>query len=369
MKNRNFFMLIPAFIIYVLLFRFLYLKNGLSTIIKICIPILLGLFIAVLLNPVLIFIEHRVKIKNRSLSILITYTIFFGLIAIIITVIAPDIIHSLSQLLKDVPKLFFSANQFISNFVENYDILGGRESFYFTLQEYLFNFVQKFTSLLTTFVNMAIGHVIDIFSAVWDFILAVIISVYILIDKENFENWFYKLCHSLFEKRYANDILYIGYSLNRNVTSFIFGKILDSLLIGFMAFLGSKYIINSRYPLIDGIIIGITNIIPYFGAFMGGIPVTVITLLYNPTKGFLMGIFILVLQQFDGMVLGPKIIGVRLSIKPIIIIISIIIGGGLFGILGMFLATPVVALIKTSTDAYMEIKLKDKNIHLPHENF
>nr|WP_312576798.1 AI-2E family transporter [Sedimentibacter sp.] len=369
MKNRNFFILIPAFIIYVIIFRFLYLENGLSTIIKICLPIFLGLFIAVLLNPILIFIEHKVKIKSRGLSILITYTIFFGIIVIIIIVIAPSIIGSLSQLLKDIPKLFLTSNRLISNFVENYGILGGTESFYFTLQEYLFNFVQKFTSILTLFINMAISHVIDIFAAIWDLILAIIISVYILMDKENFENWFYKLCHSLFEKKYADDIVYIGYSLNRNVTSFIFGKFLDSLLVGFIAFLGSKYIINSRYPIIDGIIIGITNIIPYFGSFIGGIPVTVITLLYNPTKGFLMAIFILVLQQFDGMVLGPKIIGVRLSIKPIIIIISIIIGGGLFGVIGMFLATPVVALIKTSIDAYMEIKLKNKNIQLPHKNF
>lgn len=368
MKNKNFFMLIPVFIVYVIVFRFLYLENGLSTIIKICLPIFLGLFIAVLLNPLLIFLQYKVKIKSRSISLLITYTMFFGIISIIITVIAPSIIHNLSLLLKDLPKLFFSANRYVSNLVENYSLFGGTESFYFTLQEYLFNFAQKFTSLLTTFINIAIGHVIDIFAAVWDFILAVIISVYILLDKENFENWFYKLCHSLFEKKYAEDIVYIGYSLNKNVTNFIIGKLLDSLLIGFIAFLGSKYIIRSPYPLIDGLIIGVTNVIPYFGAFIGGVPVTLVTLLHNPTKGIFMAIFILLLQQFDGMILGPKIIGIRLSIKPIVIILSIIIGGGLFGIVGMFLATPIVALIKTSADAYINIKLKDKIIHLPHKN-
>ena len=368
MKSKSFFMLIPAFIVYIIIFRFLYLENGLSTIIKICLPILLGLFIAVLLNPVLIFLEHSINIHNRIIAILATYTLFFGIISLMFIVVTPSTIHSLTQLLKDIPILFNSLNNFILDFIDKYGMLGRTESFYFLLQENLFNYAQKFTSILTSFLNAAIGHIINIFSAIWNFILAVIISVYILMDKENFENWFYKLCHSLFEKKLANEIVYIGYSLNKNVTSYIFGKLLDSLIVGIIAFIGSRYIINSPYPLIDGLIIGITNIIPYFGAFIGGIPVTLVTFLYNPSKGFLMGIFIFILQQLDGLIIGPKIIGVQLSIKPIIIIISIIIGGGLFGLVGMFLATPFVALFITSIDAYMKIKLKDKNIKLPHEN-
>lgn len=368
MKSKNFFMLIPAFIVYIIIFRFLYLENGMSIIIKICLPILLGLFIAVLLNPVLIFLEHSFNIYNRSIAILATYTFFLGIISLIITVVTPSTIHSLTRLVKDIPVLFNSLNNFILEFIDKYGMLGNTESFYISLQEYLFNYAQKITSLLTIFINAAIGHVLNIISAIWNFILAVIISVYILMDKENFENWFYKLCHSLFEKKIANEIIYIGYSLNKNLTIFILAKLLDSLIVGFIAFIGSKYIIKAPYPLIDGLIIGFTNIIPYFGAFIGGVPVTLITFLYNPSKGFLMGIFIFILQQFDGLIIGPKIIGVQLSIKPIIIIISIIIGGGLFGLVGMFLATPIVALFITSIDAYMKIKLKDKIIKLPHEN-
>lgn len=364
MKSKNFLMLIPAFIVYIIIFRFLYLENGLSTIIKVCLPIFTGLFIAVLLNPVLLFFQQNLKIHNRNLAILITYLLFFSIISLMITIVAPSIIYSLGQLLKDIPKLFSSANKFILNFSESRP-----ESFYYTLQECLFNYAQRFTALLTSFINAAISKLINVFAAIWNFILAVIISVYILTDKEKFENWFYKLCHSLFKKKYANEIVYIGYSLNRNVTTFILGKLLDSLLVGIIAFIGSRYIINTPYALINGIIIGITNIIPYFGPFIGGIPITIITLLYNPYKGFLMAIFILILQQFDGLILSPKIIGIQLSIKPIIIIISIIIGGGLFGLVGMFLATPIVALIKTSIDTYMKIKLKDKIIKLPHENF
>jgi predicted PurR-regulated permease PerM len=368
MKSKNFFILIPAFVVYIIIFRFLYLENGMSIIIKICLPILLGLFLAVLLNPVLIFLEHSINIHNRSIAILATYTFFFGIISLMITVVTPSTIRSLTRLLKDIPALFNSLNNFILDVIDKYGIFGNTESFYIALQEYLFSYAQKITAFLTLFINAAIGHVLNIFAAIWNFILAVIISIYLLMDKENFENWFYKLCHSFFEKKIANEIIYIGYSLHKNVTNFILAKLLDSLIVGIIAFICSKYIIKAPYPLIDGIIIGITNIIPYFGAFIGGIPVTLVTFLYNPFKGFLMGVFIFLLQQFDGLIIGPKIIGVQLSIKPIIIIISIIIGGGLFGLVGMFLATPIVALFITSIDAYMEIKLKDKNIKLPHEN-
>lgn len=369
MKIRSFFMLIPAFIVYIIIFRFLYLENGLSTIIKVCIPILLGLFIAVLLNPVLIFFQQKINTHNRSFQILITYTLFLGMISLIITFVAPSIIRSLIKLLKDIPKLFSSAENFILYFIEKNGMSGVTNSFYSTLQEYLFNYTQRFTTLLTTLINSILVQLINIFSAIWNFILAVIISIYILLDKENFENWFYKLCHSFFEKKYADEIVSIGYSLNENITKFFFGKLLDSLIVGIITFTASRYIINAPYPLIDGLIIGTTNIIPYFGAFIGGIPVIIITALNNPYKGFLMCIFILVLQEFDALILDPKIIGVQLSIKPIVIIISIIIAGGLFGLVGMFLATPIVALIKTSIDAYMKIKLKDKSIQLPHENF
>ena len=368
MKRINLLMLMPVFIVYIVIFRFLYLENGLLTVLTVCIPIFLGLFLAVLLNPILIFIQHVIKIHNRCLAILMTYAIFFGIISLIITVVAPGIIHSIKQLLRDIPKLFSEANNLLLDFNKKYGILE-TETFYYVLQDYLLSYAQKITFLLTNFLNVAIVHIINAFGAIWNSILAIIISVYILMDKENFENWFYKLCFSMFEKKFAKEIVNIAYSLNKNVTNFISGKLLDSFIVGIIAYLGSKYIISSPFPIIDGLMIGITNVIPYFGAFIGGIPVTLLALLYNPYKGFLMGVFIIILQQIDSLILVPKIIGVQLSIKPIIIIISIIIGGGLFGTLGMFLATPVAALINTSIDVYMKHKLKDKNIVLPHKEY
>lgn len=367
MKRRSVLKFIPVFILYVIIFRFLYMENGFTSIINVCIPVFLGLFIAVVLNPVLIFFQSKLKVSSRGLAILITYIVFFGIIALAVVVVMPSVIQSIMGFVRDIPKLIAAVNKMLIELSENYHFTSEGEKLYYMLQEYILEYAQKLTSVLTSILNVAIGKVINVFAALWNFILAVIISVYILIDKEEFENWFFRLCQGLFEKKYADEIINIGYGLNTNVTRFISGKLLDSLIIGAIAYGVSEYIIKAPYAVIIGLLIGVTNMIPYFGPFIGGIPVTIITLLFNPAKGAAMGIFILILQQFDGLLLGPKILGIQLSIKPIIIIISIIIGGGLFGPIGMFLATPVAALLKTSIDGYVAIKLKDRDIKLPHQ--
>lgn len=359
MKKISFFTLIPIFAMYIIIFRFLYFENGLNTIISTCIPIFSGFLLSVLLNPLLILVQDKLMVKSRFLAIFITYILFFGIITLLVVVAAPSIIRSLKQLLRDLPNLFLSVNALIMSLNEKLGI-EGNEDFQRTLQDFLFSYAQKITSYLTAFINSVIGRVINFLNTLWNFILSIIISIYILYDKEAFERWFYKLCHSLFERKYAREIINFVYCLIENVNSFFLSKLLDSFIVGVIAYLGSKFIIKAPYPVIDGVIIGITNIIPYFGAFMGGVPVTLIAWLNNPHKGFLMGIFIIILQQIDGLFLCPKIIGDRLSIKPIIIIISIIIGGGMFGVMGMLLSVPLAALAKTSADTFFNIKLKDK---------
>uniref|UniRef100_UPI0028B110EF AI-2E family transporter n=1 Tax=Sedimentibacter sp. TaxID=1960295 RepID=UPI0028B110EF len=166
----------------------------------------------------------------------------------------------------------------------------------------------------------------------------------------------------------AGETFKIIHSLYDNISSYITGKIIASLITGFLVYIGSKYIIKNPYPVIDGLMIGVTNIIPYFGTLIGGIPVLLINVLYNPQKGFLMLIYILIVQQIDNLIIDPQILSSKLAIKPILIIISIIIGGGLFGAVGLFLATPVASLIKQFIDAYMNYKLKEKNTHLLNKN-
>ena len=185
--------------------------------------------------------------------------------------------------------------------------------------------------------------------------------IYVLIDKEKIENWTLLFLSAVLGEKTSSEMFKIIHSLYDNVSNYIAGKLIASVITGLLIFIGSKYIIKAPYPAIDGLIIGITNIIPYFGTFIGGIPILLINMLYNSQKGFLILIYILIVQQVDSLIIDPKILSSRLSIKPIIIIVSIVIGGGLFGPVGLFLATPVAALTKSTIDAFMKYKLKEND--------
>ncbi len=357
----------PVFVIFVLIFKFIYVDDGFNLLMHICIPVFAGLFIAIALNPVLIFIQTKLKIKSRGIAIVLTFLLFIFVLVLLFIMVVPGIMQSLTEFVKDIPNLIKVINDYVIEIGDTM-IEGGSSELYIKLEETIISYTQKLYEIASSLLNKVIISTISILSALWNFLISIFISIYILYDKEHFENLFNRICHSLFEKKHADEILKLGYNLYYNVTSFISGKLLDSLIIGVIAYVGAKYLINAPYSLIIGVLIGLTNMIPYFGPFIGGIPATIITLLYNPTKGLWMALFVLVLQQFDGWFLGPKILGIKLELRPVWIIIAIIIGGGLFGPIGMFLATPFAALIKTFLEGYMTLKLKDKEITLPHVN-
>ena len=342
----------PLFIFYIAVFRFIYLENGLSLIIQVCFPIFAGILLAAVLNPVLVFFEKTIEINNRYISVIMTYLFVFLMISIVVKTIAPNIINSITQLSRDIPKLYRKANSLFSFFSDE-----------LIVKMYLAEIAQKLSSLLTAIINNALTKVIDIFMAFANTLLSIIISVYILIDKENIENWFKELSGLFIGKKTANDIIRISHILYRNVSSYISGKATASLIIALLIYIGSKYVIKCPCPVIDGMVIGITNMIPYFGTFIGSVPIVLINALYAPQKGFLLFILILILQQVESLIIDPKILSSQLSIKPLLVIISIIIGGGLFGPLGLFFAVPVAALIKSIVDVYMLKKL-NKNVQI-----
>lgn len=344
-------MFLPVFILYISVFRFVYLEGGLSIILHVCLPIIVGIIIASVLNPILVFIQNKIKIKNRYIAIVLTFLFIVLIIALIVTIITPNIASSIKKLMKDIPVLFYKANQYLSDFGDENALL----------KSWLAEITEKFSSLMSSLLNFAVEKVINIFAAVGNLLLAIIISVYILIDKEKIEDWMLRLCCTVFGKKASREIFKIVHSLYDNVSSYIAGKLIASVITGFLIYIGSKYVIKTPYPAIDSLIIGVTNIIPYFGTFIGGVPIMLINLLYDSNKGFLMLIYILIVQQIDSLIIDPRILSSKLSIKPVIIIISIIIGGGLFGPVGLFLATPVTAVIKSSIDAFMKFKLKDND--------
>jgi len=342
---------IPIFILYITVFRFVYLEGGLSIIINVCLPILLGIIMASVLNPLLVFIQKTFKIKNRVTAIIITFMIILIMISVILTIITPNIIKSIKQLMTDLPALFYKTDKYLSDFGKENNLI----------ESWLIELTEKLSSLMSSLLNFAFEKVINIFAALGNLLLAIIISIYVLIDKEKIENWTFRFSCTIFGSKMTQEMFKIIHSLYNNLSSYIVGKLIASVITGLLIFIGSKYIIKTPYPAIDGLFIGITNIIPYFGTFIGGAPIIIINTLYNPHKGFLIFIYILIVQQIDNLIIDPRILSNKLSIKPIIIISSIIVGGGLFGPVGLFLATPVAALIKSSIDVFMNYKFNENN--------
>lgn len=196
-------------------------------------------------------------------------------------------------------------------------------------------------------------------------IFGVIVSIYLLKDKESFISNTKKIIYSLFNKNHAESIIAFGSHANIVFNKFILGKALDSLIIGVLCFLG-LYLLKIPYASLISLIVGITNMIPYFGPFIGAIPAILITLITSTslTSAIFVAILILILQQFDGWILGPKILGDSVGVGPFAIIVAILIGGKLFGVLGMFLSVPVVALLIDAMEKFTHKKMKDKNIEL-----
>jgi len=353
-------------VLFVVIFKFIYLDNGIATLFGIFVPILGGIFLAVVLNPLYKLIRERL-INVKMLAISIVYLVFVGIIVIAGIIIIPKVVGSINQFIMDVPRMINSLENLFQDPPERLEFIMEHPSYQFFLDN-IQTLTQRISEMVSSILDKTLVKLIDITSGFFNFIIAIFISGYILVDKSHFKNLASKTSHTFFSDETAQEIMDLGYELNENVTKFIFGKFIDSLIIGMIAFVVMNFLIQTPYPLILAIVIGITNMIPYFGPFIGGVPATIVTLLLDPFKGLWMILFVIILQQFDGWVLGPKILGIQLDLKPVWIITAILIGGGLFGLWGMFFATPFAALIKTMFNKYVDIKLKDKNIYLENEN-
>ena len=188
------------------------------------------------------------------------------------------------------------------------------------------------------------GGIKNLTTGITNFVLAIIISIYMLFDKEKFIKSIKTVLGAMMKESRKNAVVNIFADVNRIFSKFLIGKIIDSLIIGVLCTIGMVIFRLPFAPLV-GFIVGVTNVIPYFGPFIGGAIGALIILVVNPVQMLWFLVFVLVLQQFDGNILGPKILGESIGISAFWIIFAIIIGGGLFGIVGMIVGVPVFAFI------------------------
>lgn len=346
-------------------------------IINILLPILYGFLIAYLFNPIMMFFEKyymkwfkphpdnpKALSTVRSLSILSVYVVIGGTLALLIKFVIPQIYSNIKDLANALPsymdllnsklseaEVFIDEN--FSDYITTKDIASMFDMFD---PHKILNF-DLFNNIFSTVKN----HAVSIFGALYNIIMGLVIAWYMLAQKDSFTLGTKKIVYVLFSKERANKIISVAAEGHQIFVNFFIGKFIDSAIIGVIAFIGFS-IMKNPYALLLAIVVGIFNMIPYFGPILGAIPAVGITLFIGFKPAMAVLIFIVVLQQFDGLVLGPKILGDSIGLSPFWIISGIIVGGALWGPLGMFFASPIVALILTVTNRSLNRHLEQKGI-------
>lgn len=357
-KNSNFiFIAIIVLILYKGIENYAWFFENCNHLISILIPFFWGFGIAYILNPMLVKLETKRKMK-RIPAMFICYAVFFGVIGLFFTIVTPIILRNLFDIIEMLPEYMDALQSWFDNTLLNLTLIEKLK-----LKEYIQSNISGISTMLLEFLNLTINgvvtKVIGVTSGLLKFIVGIIVSAYVLTEKERFAKSSKKFILAMYGEVKSKKILSFFELCNQVFSNFFIGKAIDSFIIGIIAFAGFS-LMKAPYSLLLSLIIGVTNMIPYFGPFIGAFPAILITLFVSPIKAFWVAVFILVLQQVDGNIIGPKILGDKVGISPFYIILSILIGGGFFGMIGMLFAVPLFKIISILIDKYMDIRLENQ---------
>jgi predicted PurR-regulated permease PerM len=349
-----------------------------KSIIAIFTPILYGLLIAYLLNPAVAFFErylikwtHSTTFKDfkrlRLLSIIIVYICIFGTLFLTIRFLVPQILDNIKVLFNNLPTYLDELKDIIAQLQHTIN----QNISYPDVTQFVNEIINPSkVSHLVDFASLskAFDHVIsgtmNLTGTILNLIIGIMIASYAVMQKETFTNGSKRLIYALFRQNTANKIISIASESHTTIIRFFVGKSLDSLIIGIICFIVLS-IMKNPYALLLSFIVGLFNMIPYFGPFIGAVPAVILTLFEGIPAAIGVAIFIFLLQQFDGLYLGPKILGESIGITPFWIISAITVGGAIAGPLGMFFASPILAVILSITNRWIDKRLNTKRIDLP----
>lgn len=343
-------------------------------------PILYGCAIAYLLAPIVNWFERIIfrrtekgPVKGlRAVSVVLTWVVVFALLYGLMRVLLPELYKSIQQLFANVSTYYITIEGWVLRLLENNpdlarqveDVLNEYYEDIFRNQHYQEALVWVKDNLLPqlqTAVQAVTGGVLGVLVFFKNLLLGAMVSVYLLMSKEGFAAACCKLCYTLLPEDRAAWLIRGVKATDRIFSGFVRGKLLDSLIIGIICFICSS-ILDFPYAPLVSVVVGVTNIIPFFGPFLGAIPSAFLILLASPIKCLYFIIFVLALQQFDGNILGPRILGNSTGISGFWVIVAIMVGGGLWGVAGMFLGVPICACIYAGVRAFSGYRLKKKGL-------
>lgn len=347
--------------------------NALGELLSILMPVIDGFVISYLLSPIINKFENyiyskksfseKAKKRIRIINIIVVLSIFIFIIYMLFSLIIPEITENIFSIKDHSSEYAENVDNLVNRFYQKNPEMGKYiDQFWTDYSEKIFewvnsNVVPKISNALMSLTSGILSAV----KALFNLAIGIIISVYFMYNKEMYIGQSKKIIYALFKTDFANVFIHNARFTNKTFNGFIVGKVIDSIIIGMICYIITT-IIGTPYPLLISIIVGITNIIPFFGPFIGAIPCTLLILFINPKHCIYFIIMIIVLQQFDGNVLGPKILGDSTGLQGFWVIFAITLFGGLWGVFGMFIGVPLFAVIYSGIRAFIIAKLEAKGL-------
>lgn len=347
-------------------------------------PIIYGAFLSYMLAPMVNFFERWLFYESlrkaqkegkfcsssvRVVSILIVWLIVTVVMYLVLSVLLPELYKSVQQFASNLETYYRTINGWIDMLFERFPetevwLSDRMQEAYQEIENYVSNLLSQLQSLMA-----AAGRgMISVVNFLKNLLIGVIVSIYFLGTKEQCAASARRILYGFFPRETVRWILRATRRVDGIFSGFVRGKLLDSLIIGLLCFIGCS-ILNFPYTPIISVFVGITNIIPFFGPFLGAIPSVFLILLVSPMQALYFTVFVLALQQLDGNIIGPKIIGDQTGLSSLWVIIAILVGGSFFGVAGMFFGVPVCACLRYAGAFIVQRRLEARNLPVDIEAY
>lgn len=352
-------------------------KKTFHMILKVCGPIIFGFVLAYLMNPLMNFLDRRIspflqkRMKNqikakktsRIISMIMAVLVFVVLVYEFFAMLLPQLYTSVVGIVNNFSTSYERVETWIMTFLADNPELA---TYVNQLMDQGYQFMDNWfkTKLLSSMEAILSGltnSVMTVLGLALDFFIGLCAAIYMLASRDLFMSQAKKLVVAVFKEQTADHLLDLGRRIHKVFSGFIVGKIVDSLIIGVLCYIG-MLILRLPYPALVSTVVGVTNVIPFFGPFIGAIPSAFLILLVEPMQALYFCIFVLALQQLDGNVIGPRILGDTIGIAGFWVLVSITVAGGLFGFAGMVLGVPVFAVFYMLLSDFVEHRLRAKGM-------
>lgn len=359
-------------------------KNVVGAVMKVFAPLIFGFVLAYLMNPLMNFLDRRIapflqkRMKDkkkalkisRTVSLVLSVLVFIVLIYEFFAMLVPQLYTSIVGIVNNFSTSYTKVENWIMTFLEDNPELATYANQLMDQGYHFMNdwFNTKLLSSIEAIISGLTNSVMTVVGILLDFLIGLCAAIYMLASRDVFMSQAKKIVVAVFKENTADHVLDLGRRIHKVFSGFIVGKIVDSLIIGVLCYIG-MLILKLPYPALIATVVGVTNVIPFFGPFIGAIPSAFLILLDTPIEAVYFCLFILALQQLDGNVIGPRILGDTIGIAGFWVLVSITVAGGLFGFAGMVLGVPVFAVFYMLVTDFVEHRLRAKGMTVDTKSY